>query len=271
MLVELASYSQNHMDPKVRDVIDDKIWRFTGFYGHPEEAKKALSWNLLSLLKAQYDLPWLCVGDFNKILLDSEKKIGANRKSHLIQNFINVINQCNLQDLGFEGYPFTWTNGREGEENIQERLDRCLASEEWLFLFPVVKVTHEKKSFSDHCPLVIEFDSVNLDEGNLKTRKFRFEEAWMKEPRCEEIVKRAWEKNGDAINNIKRIREDFLSSYLFNIKKSRGRMKELGNQMDKTQRASPTREILNAQNNILREIEELMEKKELYCVSPKAL
>lgn len=46
MEIELLSFSQYHIDVKVRDVLDDRVWRFTGFYGHPEENEKLLSWNL---------------------------------------------------------------------------------------------------------------------------------------------------------------------------------------------------------------------------------
>lgn len=41
--IELLSYSQNHIDVKVKDIAEDKSWRFTRFYGNPKEEKKALS------------------------------------------------------------------------------------------------------------------------------------------------------------------------------------------------------------------------------------
>lgn len=72
MEIILLSFSQNHIDVKLTDVIENKLWRFICFYGHPEENKKFLLWNLMSMLKTQNDLPWLCAGNFNEILLDIE-------------------------------------------------------------------------------------------------------------------------------------------------------------------------------------------------------
>lgn len=111
------------------------------------------------MLNGTSNLPWLCGGDFNELLLDSEKKGGADKKSSSIQMFRDTINNCNLQDLGFTGYPFTWSNGREGEENIQERLDRFLATKNWKNLYPCVKITHEARMFSDHNPILVEFET----------------------------------------------------------------------------------------------------------------
>lgn len=37
---ELLSFSQNHVDVKLNDIFANKLWRFTGFYGHLEENKK---------------------------------------------------------------------------------------------------------------------------------------------------------------------------------------------------------------------------------------
>lgn len=44
------SFSQNHIDVRVKDSVDNTVWRFTRFYGHPEEYNKHLSWNLLASL-----------------------------------------------------------------------------------------------------------------------------------------------------------------------------------------------------------------------------
>lgn len=55
-------------------MIEDLVWRYTGFYGYLEESNKQLSWNLLSNLNNQFELPWLCGGDFNEIMDETEKK-----------------------------------------------------------------------------------------------------------------------------------------------------------------------------------------------------
>lgn len=80
--------------------------------------KKKLSWDLLAQLRNHNDLPWLCGGDLNEILLNSEKSGGVDRKRQSIQLFKDTLHLCNLQDVGFTGYPFTRTNGRDGDGNI---------------------------------------------------------------------------------------------------------------------------------------------------------
>lgn len=75
--IEIMSLSINHIDVRVWDEVANPDWRFMGFYGNPEEANKFLSWDLLNTLSALITLLWICGGDFNEILLDSEKKGGA--------------------------------------------------------------------------------------------------------------------------------------------------------------------------------------------------
>lgn len=121
--VDLMSLSLNHIDIRVNDEVENLEWRYTEFYGNPEEANKSLSWDLMDTLGGLSNLPWLCGGDFNEILLDSEKKGGVVRKSSSMQNFRDVVTKCNLENLGFTGYPFTWSNGREGYENIRRSMN----------------------------------------------------------------------------------------------------------------------------------------------------
>ncbi|KAK3211645.1 hypothetical protein Dsin_016351 [Dipteronia sinensis] len=43
IVVDLLSYSIAHIDVKVKDD-RDKVWRFTGFYGHPDQSQRRHSW-----------------------------------------------------------------------------------------------------------------------------------------------------------------------------------------------------------------------------------
>lgn len=48
-----------------------------------------------------------------------------------IDLFMGAIEDCELSDLGFSGYDYTWNNNRPEEENTQERLDTFLTSKVW--------------------------------------------------------------------------------------------------------------------------------------------
>lgn len=69
--------------------------------------------------------PWMCIGDFNEIAWSSEKQGGSQRSFMVMENFCDAVCRCNLQVLGFHGHTYTWTNGRVGCDNVQERLDRA--------------------------------------------------------------------------------------------------------------------------------------------------
>ena len=60
-----------------------------------------------------------------------------------------------MRDLGCIRLDFTWTNGRNGEECVWERVDRVLANDQWKILFLQVKVYHKFLSYSDHSLIVI--------------------------------------------------------------------------------------------------------------------
>jgi endonuclease/exonuclease/phosphatase family metal-dependent hydrolase len=82
-------------------------------------------------LHAQNNLPWVTIGDFNEILYSHEKEGGNTHPQHFMQAFHDAMNDCNLEDIGFSGDPFTWCRGR-----IREHLDRALASNTWITMHP---------------------------------------------------------------------------------------------------------------------------------------
>jgi hypothetical protein len=65
-------------------------WRFSGFYGELRREKRKESWYLARFLGAQYDIPWLCAGDFNEVL-HTDEQFGGNQQEEW------------MMELGFSG------------------------------------------------------------------------------------------------------------------------------------------------------------------------
>jgi endonuclease/exonuclease/phosphatase family metal-dependent hydrolase len=101
------------------------------------------------------ELPWLYLGDFNEILESSEKRGWCIRPWARMNDFREVVQRCHLVDLGFTGYAYTWDNNQEAMDNVQECLDRALATTTWSEWFARSVVTHVLFSSSDHLPILV--------------------------------------------------------------------------------------------------------------------
>uniref|UniRef100_A0A2N9GI95 Reverse transcriptase domain-containing protein n=1 Tax=Fagus sylvatica TaxID=28930 RepID=A0A2N9GI95_FAGSY len=126
----------------------------------------------------QSTLPWCCMGDFNELVRLEEKQGRHNRSERQMQLFRDVLDDCGFVDLGFNGPKFTWTNNRMGDMTW-ERLDRAVATPEWLLRFPSAQVYHLDVRWSDHKPLWV---STNPMKRQFR-KPFRFEEVWTSEQR----------------------------------------------------------------------------------------
>ena len=189
LLIDVVSSSLNHIDVVINKDTKE-AWRFTGFYGEPETHKRQETWELLRNLHSQNSLPWLCAGDFNEILKQSEKLGGRIRPPGQMQLFRDTLDECGLMDIGFKGSPFTWSKLCNNGISIWERLDRAVVSYEWFSKHPGTQVHHTDSTTSDHKILWIE-QSV-LDCSSRK-KLFRFEEMWLGDKGCGEIVEGVWQ------------------------------------------------------------------------------
>ncbi|KAA3465450.1 reverse transcriptase [Gossypium australe] len=176
MDVTLKSFSKWHIDVMVKEDSSQAEWRFTGFYGTPYSRDQNQVWDLLKSLSWNCTGPWLVVGDFNEIM-------GLPRDQRRMEIFRETLAECQLADIGFSGASFTWERGNLPETNIRERLDRGVANDEWIYLFPLGLVQHLPFSTSDHCPLVINTMSVN---SYSRQHRFHFEVWWTMEESFEE-------------------------------------------------------------------------------------
>ncbi|XP_075655225.1 uncharacterized protein LOC142625458 [Castanea sativa] len=109
-----------------------------------------------------------------------------------MQRFVDTINWCGLKDLGFIGPKFTSLYQQQNGTQIRERLDRGLATVDWIDRFPSAKLYHHTSSASDYCPLYLQFKEKRKVKRYGK--KFKFEAMWLKNSNCEDVVTSAWEE-----------------------------------------------------------------------------
>ncbi|KAL8525760.1 hypothetical protein ACS0TY_015120 [Phlomoides rotata] len=135
---------------------------------------------------------WFCFGDFNEIMYGCEKVGGIPRTKSRMFEFWDCLDRNNLLDMGYSGHAYTWSNNQSGLNNIQERLDRGVATESWMEAFPCYKVTHLTRFLSDHCHIMVEWRQTPVESGPLGACPFCFETMWLGEQRCSSIIEDAW-------------------------------------------------------------------------------
>ena len=91
-----------------------------------------------------------------------------------MKGFRNAINACGFQDMGYEGPNFAWCNRRFEGERIHLRLDRVLATIDWMELYRNSKVYCIVDSTSNHCALLLTNQQALPNHGK---RQFHFEVA----------------------------------------------------------------------------------------------
>lgn len=129
---------------------------------------------------------WL--GDFNDISSHQEKKGGRTNSQRLIDGFNSMIDDIQMEYMGAKGQNFTWLNNRIGDERVYERLDRVLINSRWRTNYLNAIWINELVIGHDHTPMVI----LMQREPKRRRMNYHFEEIWMKNPECEDIIKTAW-------------------------------------------------------------------------------
>ncbi|XP_073302892.1 uncharacterized protein [Primulina huaijiensis] len=192
--------AKGHIDCSIQH--DEKLWRFTGFYGNPETSRMHFSWDLLRRLNCMREfsrLPWLVGGDFNEICFDREKSGGNPRPLSQTREFWNVLDDCSLQDLHGVGEFFTWVNRRSTDDLIFARLDRYVATFEWRLLYPTSLASSLEFFHSDHRPILIDLRG-SQKQPTRKPNLFRFEPHWLTETDCQDVVEQGWCKSDISIS-----------------------------------------------------------------------
>ncbi|KAK4253942.1 hypothetical protein QN277_009385 [Acacia crassicarpa] len=171
-------------------------------YGPTDEAERNLCWQELRRIGKTVVGSWLCLGDYNDILSQEEKYRGNPRPWRRIRNFRCLLADCDLFDLGFHGYKFTWCNNRDEPDTIKERLDRALGNLLLKETFPNIQVFNIEPEGSDHHLLLIQ-NSLERPRGK---KTFRVEASWVLHDRFNQVVRDSWRgsvvEDLDAVANV---------------------------------------------------------------------
>lgn len=75
---------------------------------------------------------------------------------------------------------------------VEEKLDRILVNEEWMELFGGARAWSVEATASDHLPLLL---VPEMASRRSFPKRFRFENLWVGEQGCREVVGRAWARS----------------------------------------------------------------------------
>lgn len=189
--VELEILSSNDMAISAM-IFSDPVqhpWLLTCIYGPPYKQDQYMFWDFLNQIGSTYSGPWLCLGDFNDITSQQDKR-GGNCFAQSSKGGLNsVIFNQGLIDLGFSGNSFTWSNERGGRPNIKERIDRGIANVEWRSIFHRAIVSHLPAIGSDHNPILLD----TIGEVSNFSKPFKFEKMWTTSRESFDVINHAWE------------------------------------------------------------------------------
>ena len=136
-----------------------------------------------------------------------KNKVASPPPFKQMDEFRAALDACNLADLGYVGYPYTWNNKRLEMDDTKERLDKAVADTGWRNKFQGSVVTHLFSHASDHRPIILHVRTTLRCRGK-STRSFRFEEAWLIRDDCEHVIQEAWSYSGDNVEpRLRKIRE----------------------------------------------------------------
>ncbi|KAK5811740.1 hypothetical protein PVK06_027104 [Gossypium arboreum] len=207
-------------------------------------------------------LPWLVGGDFNDILFENEKHGGILRDEARIEAFRRTLEGYHLEDIGYSGTCFTWERGRILENIIRERINKSVATNAWIQLFPTYSLRHLPHSFSDHYLLLIETKVGGMGK---RSRMFHFEVWWVLEESYEEEIRKLWEGSLGSFQNRILTLANGLKCWAGKIKHKRGQdVKRLTRRLEELNCSERSKEFLVELVDVIVHLNMEMDKKERY-------
>ncbi|XP_019248697.1 PREDICTED: uncharacterized protein LOC109227963 [Nicotiana attenuata] len=163
------------MSLEVKHVENGNLFHLTVIYAKCKPVLRRPLWEVLRQKSSICSVPWCVIGDF-KVIASVEEKIGGIPfQMSKSLDFLSMMEDCGLVDLGFYGPKVTWSNGRGQCSIVWKKLERGLANAHWLEAFPAATISHLASAESYHNPLLLE---LHKRQDNVK-KYFKFLNCWV--------------------------------------------------------------------------------------------
>ena len=267
--IALLSSTEQEIHVEVKVCFTNVSWLFSAVYASLRNAKRqVLLKNLMSVAKL-HNMPWVIACDFNEPLLSEDKFGGRAMSVNRSLLFKECLDKCNMMDIGFTGPRFTWTNRRDFQALIQERIDRYFMNLSWCVMYPDAKITHLTRCYLDHCPMLLELQPRTK---NGRSRRFRFQTGWLLDPSFFLIVHQAWERNNrllDAINWFTQKAKEWNKNKLGNIFTRKNNLMLRLNGIQRALSLRPSDFLVKLEDELLRELDLVLRQEELWALKSR--
>ena len=237
-------------------------WLLSAIYASPRCAERQVLWGNLKIMADLHDLPWVMAGDFNEPLSESDKFGGKGVSVNRTLQFKECLDACNMIDLGFLGPRFTWTNRRDIQALIQERIDRFFVNPQWCLMYPEARVAHLTRCHSDHCPVLLELQPRNQEN---RRKLFKFQTCWLSNSNFPSVVTQAWSHSSGLAQAIDRFTNEAIRWNKEHFGNIFFRKKTIMARLNGIQRAmavNPLAFLLNLENELLKDLDAVLNQEE---------
>jgi hypothetical protein len=116
-----------------------------------------------------------------------------------MEDFRNIIDFCDMFDIGFSGAPWTFDNRQQEDKNVKVRLDRVMASASWSSWFPEARLHHLVSSRSDDAPILLEM--IIEENARRPMRIPHYEIMWERDKALPEEIRVRWQ-TGVSVHDL---------------------------------------------------------------------
>nr|GEU71621.1 hypothetical protein [Tanacetum cinerariifolium] len=155
------------------------------------------------------------IGDFNVTLKMDEHSSGGSRVSNDMQDFIDCVNEVEMEDLCSNGVFYTWIKSPLNPQNsVLKKLDRVMVNEEFCLNFPTANALLLPYMVSDHSPIVVSFPLC----FEKKKSSFKFTNFIVEKEEFIPIVDSGWKTDIHGCKMLKPVKK---------MKSIKGKLKDL--------------------------------------------